>query len=87
MAFFFLCVRRNLPGIFIADDTGMGKTLQTLATFAQLKSRIGSTFRSMVVVSKMTVDTWTLENSKFLRLIMHKAPQISRIEKVCQKTN
>ena len=78
-----MCVGRQLPGILIADDTGMGKTLQTLATMAQLRSKIGRTFKGMVVVAKMIVGTWTLENSRFCKLIVHKAPDTTRIEKVC----
>lgn len=50
----------NVNGI-LADDMGMGKTIQAIAILAYLRETVGNTKPHLIVAPKSTIGNWMRE--------------------------
>ncbi len=62
-------MRGNIPGAILADETGLGKTIQSLALLAEKYSTIADEERqtSLIVVPSALVSQWESEIKRWLQ--------------------
>ena len=80
--YFLFLKLRNIPGLFLCDEPGLGKTVTTAGILAHLKS-LKPDFKSFVVVKKPLVDHWKLELEAWTSLRVNTLPHRLE-ERVCK---